>query len=248
MRILSAVRLASTALLGRGMISRNAKYVLLERLVSLADPTFITSDFGKLWTQDADFMRAYERFCGKRYVSAERKYAVVQLLRTTEHLSGDTAECGVFTGATSYMICRENVRICRVHHLFDSFAGLSKPQHSDGIWWRERDLSCPLEVVQSNLQDFGSITKFHQGWIPECFSGVEEHLFSFVHIDVDLFQPSLDSLQFFYPRVVSGGIIVLDDYGFETCPGEKAAADEFMLDKAERIVHLPTGQGVIFKR
>lgn len=55
-------------------------------------------------------------------------------------------------------------------------------------------------------------------------------------------------LEFFYNRVVSGGIILCDDYGFAICPGAKRAFDEYMQDKCENIIHFPTGQGFIMKK
>jgi hypothetical protein len=87
----------------------------------------------------------------------------------------------------------------------------------------------------------------YPGWIPDRFPEVDDRCFSFVHIDVDLYQPTLDSLEFFYPRLSTGGIIVLDDYGFGTCPGATAAVDSFMRDKAEPIVNLSAGGAFLMK-
>lgn len=69
--------------------------------------------------------------------------------------------------------------------------------------------------------------------------------FSFVHIDVDLAEPTLASLAFFYPRMQAGGIIVCDDYGISTCVGATRAIDEFLTDKPERMVSLPDGGGFL---
>ena len=99
--------------------------------------------------------------------------------------------------------------------------------------------------MAANLTAFDDLIVFHQGWIPDQFSDVADARFCFVHIDVDLFQPTRDSLDFFYPRMVRGGLIVCDDYGFETCPGARRAMDEFFADRPEPIVHLPTGQGFV---
>ena len=104
----------------------------------------------------------------------------------------------------------------------------------------------PERVARGNLEGCDGI-HFYRGWIPERFAEVADRRFAFVHIDVDLYQPTLDSVAFFYQRLVPGGIIVCDDYGFTTCPGATRAMDEFMADKPEHIVHLPTGQGVIFR-
>lgn len=88
---------------------------------------------------------------------------------------------------------------------------------------------------------------FHKGWIPERFADVAQRKFCFVHVDVDLFQPTRDSLEFFYPRMVRGGIILCDDYGFTSCPGAQTAFDTYLADKPEKVVNLPTGQGFIVR-
>ena len=67
-------------------------------------------------------------------------------------------------------------------------------------------------------------------------------------IDLDLYEGVRDSLGFFYPRMAPGGVIVLDDYGFASCPGARAAADEFFDDKPERLLALSTAQGPDRKR
>ncbi|HBH79257.1 MAG TPA: hypothetical protein DDY39_05465, partial [Nitrospira sp.] len=67
----------------------------------------------------------------------------------------------------------------------------------------------------------------YKGWIPDRFPEVKERRFAFVHIDVDLYQPIMDSLKFFFPRLLPGGIIVVDDYGYSIFPGAKKAVDEF---------------------
>ena len=71
--------------------------------------------------------------------------------------------------------------------------------------------------------------------------------FSFVHIDVDLYEPAKDSLEFFYPRMAEGGIILMDDYGLGTCPGVTSAGQEFFSDKPEKLVSLSAGAGYIIK-
>ena len=72
------------------------------------------------------------------------------------------------------------------------------------------------------------------GWIPTRFSEVADRTFGFLSIDVDLYQPIRDALEFFYPRLCGGAIIYLDDYGFNDFPGARLAVDEFFA------VHTPT--------
>ena len=83
--------------------------------------------------------------------------------------------------------------------------------------------------------------------LAERFPEVAGRTFCFVHIDVDLHRPTLDSIAFFYPRMAPGGIILLDDYGFVSCPGVTEAIDAFMADKPEPIVNLASGGAFILK-
>lgn len=76
---------------------------------------------------------------------------------------------------------------------------------------------------------------------------IETLEFSFVHIDVDLYQPTYDSIAFFYPRMNSGGILVCDDYGFTSCPCATKAVDEFLFDKPEKMISMSGGGGLMIK-
>lgn len=230
---------------------RLVQYKLAEVVANVICDCWFPED-RKLWLQDERFLRAYRKFDPKNRRSAERKFAVRSLVYSLEDFPGDTAECGVFRGATSYFICEARGRK-GTHHLFDSFAGLSapvaadKPSDEEARPWSVGALCATEEEVKRNLAEFPFV-EYHPGWIPDRFENVVDREFCFVHIDVDLYQPTLDSLSFFYPNLVSGGMIVCDDYGYSTCPGAKKACDEFIAEKPERLIHLPTGQGLIIKQ
>ena len=138
-------------------------------------------------------------------------------------------------------------------YLFDSFEGLSAPAPEDATdsgdkrTWESGDLRAAEQDVRANLASFDNV-HLMKGWIPERFSEVESERFRLVHIDVDLYEPTLLSIEFFYPRMSDGGVIVLDDYGSSLCPGAKQAVDEFMEDRPETVVHLTTMQGIITRR
>jgi len=201
------------------------------------------------WWSDLVFNKYLVRFSEINNMNTDRRWMLYQLMRLVIKVPGDTAECGVYTGAGSYIICRmneENELVNRTHHLFDSFEGLSKPSECDGTHWKEGVLSCPVEIVRENLSMFNNIS-IHKGWIPQRFPDIENQSFCFIHIDVDLYRPTLDSLEFFYPRTNEGGIIVCDDYGFTTCPGATKAVNEFLQDKPEKMISLSGGGGFIIK-
>ena len=200
------------------------------------------------WWHDTRFNSYLLRFDELLGLNSGRRWMVAELTRLSAAVPGDTAECGVFRGAGSYLIGSAAAQQGRdrTHHVFDSFEGLSEPSDVDGGYWRKGNLACSLEVVQANLRPLQNI-RWHKGWIPETFNDVSHASFAFVHIDVDLYEPTRDSIAFFYDRMSVGGIIICDDYGFTTCPGATKAVDDFLADKPEKMIALPTGGGFLIR-
>jgi hypothetical protein len=211
---------------------------------------FPLGDDYKAWREDKQFQIDYQRLSPGNPYSQDRKWAVREFVKLSNDLPGDMAECGCYEGATAFFMAQASSS--GTLYLFDSFQGISSPEardrhdRSDVMGWSKGDLSSNERKLHSNLACFKSIDVL-PGWIPERFHEVAERKFRIVHIDVDLYQPTRDSLEFFYPRLVAGGIIVMDDYGFLTCPGAKIAADEFSQAVGVQVLHLPTGQGVIIR-
>jgi hypothetical protein len=210
---------------------------------------WLIPDFRLTWSQldwwhDAEFNAYLDRFDERKGFNTHRRWMLQQLLKLAEGVSGDTAECGVYLGASSWLICQ----LGRTHHLFDSFEGLSPPQTEDGTYWQAGVFTVNEADVRANLAEFGDRAIFHRGWIPDRFSDVADRTFAFVHVDVDLYRPTCDSIDFFYPRMQPGAVFVCDDYGFATCPGATRAVDEFLADKPEKLVALDAGGCFFTKR
>jgi hypothetical protein len=230
-------------------IPRNSfgRYRLAELVAGFISPSCVLSEYGRRWTQDREFIRAMESFEGWGNRRAlDRKWMLRELLKVARTLAGDTAECGTWRGGSSWLICKEIQGSGKEHHAFDSFQGLSAPEPRDGTHFKAGELAVPEEEFRARLKEFDQL-RVHAGWIPTRFSDVQGRTFSFVHVDVDLYQPTRDSIEFFYPRLVRGGVLLLDDYGFEICPGARQAADEFFAGKHEPVLELPTGQGLVFR-
>ncbi len=201
------------------------------------------------WWHDPVFNRYLEKFNELKKHNTERRLMLYQLMRLVDDIPGDTVECGTLRGAGSYLMCMMNEHQSqhrRHHHVFDSFEGLSQPGATDGAHWRKGDLAVTMEKVAANLERFDEVT-LHKGWIPERFHEVGDKRFAFIHIDVDLYQPTLDSIDFFYPRTNEGGVILCDDYGSSLCPGATRAIDEYLANKPEKMIYLPGGGGFLIK-
>ncbi|MGH6726108.1 MAG: TylF/MycF/NovP-related O-methyltransferase [Pseudolabrys sp.] len=194
------------------------------------------------------YLRKVGESGGLKSINAGRRLMINQLLRLTQQVPGDTAECGVYLGASSYLICSfiAGSALPKSHLMFDSFEGLSAPVGEDNTHWREHDLQVDFGETARRLSQFKNI-HFYKGWIPDRFAEIVDRRFSFLHIDVDLYQPTRDSVAFFYPRMSAGGVIVCDDYGFASCAGATKAIDEYLADKPEKMVMLSDGGGFLIK-
>ena len=200
------------------------------------------------WWDNQDFTRYLQRYDELQRLNTDRRWMLYQLLRLIEGIAGDPAECGVYKGASSHLILCANRTAAypRTHFAFDSYAGLSQPDAIDGQHWSSGDLSVSLDQVRSNLARLGKV-ELMQGWIPQRFPEVAQRSFAFIHVDVDLYQPTLDSIEFFYPRMPPGAVFVCDDYGCSTCPGATAAIDGYLADKPEKMLALPDGGGFFIR-
>jgi hypothetical protein len=133
-------------------------------------------------------------------------------------------------------------------HLFDTFAGMPDTAIKEQDGHQKGDFGdTSLDSVKSYLAGFPCVT-IHAGFIPTTLESVKNERFSFVHIDVDIYQTSIDCCNFFYGRLVSGAVMIFDDYGFTLYKdAEKRAVDEFFADKPETLTSLPTGQCIVIK-
>lgn len=221
------------------------RYSIFTRIVNFIYPKIIHTEYWKSFLDNKDFLTYFDKFEWKNFNSIDRKYTLLQFLKLIKNLNWDTVECWVFKWATSYLILK-NIDVSKTHHVFDSFEWLSNPDNEDWTYWEKNNLSCWIEVVKNNLSEFQNV-KYYKWWIPDKFNEVNNLLFSFVHIDVDLYKPTKDSLDFFYTRLVKWWIIICDDYGFSTCPWAKKAMDEFAEFNNLEILDLTTWQWIIIK-
>ena len=150
----------------------------------------------------------------------------------------DFVEVGCWRGHSSYILSE---LIQKSHHnlnlhIFDSFEGLSQPTTNDHSFLNKgihevnrvrKMFSSDEDFVKNHVLTEFKFVKTYRGFIPSEFHKVEDKKFSLVHIDVDLYEPTMESLIFFYPRLTEGGIIICDDYQSADFSGAKMAWDDF---------------------
>lgn len=173
-------------------------------------------------------------------LSGHEAFLVHSLARAQSALDGDMAEVGVYQGCSAKLISTANDG--RTLHLFDTFEGLPAPSDAERAFLRQSQYKSCLESVRGFLADQPNVV-FHRGLFPDTTGPVIDRRFSFVHLDVDLKAGTRACLEFFYPRMVPGGIILTHDYSF--LDGVREAFQEFLADKAERVIELPSSQALL---
>lgn len=144
-------------------------------------------------------------------------------LKRTASLEGDVAECGVWRGRTLiamglYLKQRRSTKTAWGFDSFEGFVGAVPHNFKD---------TSP-DIVKEKLDIFSlSNVRLIPGYFRESFAVVKDRRFSFVHIDCDVYDSYQECLSFFYPRLVSGGIILFDEYNDPDWPGATRAVDEF---------------------
>ena len=183
-------------------------------------------------------------------VSPDRLWVLYSLARQALALEGEFVECGVYKGGTALLFAKIIGEQNRPHkkslHLFDTFQGMPDVNAEKDIH-RKGDFSdTSLETVRLRLAAFPCAV-FHPGIVPSTFKEIAGIKICFAHIDVDIYESVLSCCEHLYSKMTPGGIMVFDDYGFETCPGAREAVDKWFSDKPEVPLVLPTGQAVVFK-
>jgi len=157
------------------------------------------------------------------------------------NIEGCLAEVGVFRGSTSNII--HKIIPERKLYLFDTFEGF---QHIDMEDKRFQDTS--IKYLKKAIGNLNNII-IKKGIFPETTRGIEHETFSFVLIDLDKYNPTLDALNFFYKRISVGGYIFLHDYNSpESNYAVQKAANKFLKDKPEKLIPFPDIWGSVVIR
>lgn len=198
------------------------------------------------WLDDANLVPDMEDVDILSVNDRPRLYYLAALVRQSAANAGPMAECGVFRGGSALMMAQATAASPRPMYLIDSFAGLSVPDPGrDNSYAAGQFAFSDVQSVAALMSPFD--VHIVQGWIPQVFAELPETTWSFVHVDVDLYEPTSGACSYFYERLAPGGVMLFDEYGFPSCRGERFAVDEFFAARLECPVVLPTGQAFVVK-
>jgi hypothetical protein len=216
---------------------------------------------------DPVFAAAYAKIRGSHqydqydspHTIAWRLHTLVWAARNGLMLEGDFVECGVFKGDFAWVVaqCTDFARCGKTLYLYDTFAGFAPPHSSpedfpdspgfldfaDRIY---KDPTIYPEVVEK-FRDVANV-RIVRGVLPDILTEVAPEKIAFLHIDINSPAAEIGTLKVLFDRVVAGGIVVFDDYGWHLFRRQKEAEDAFMAARGYQILELPTGQGLLVKR
>lgn len=184
-----------------------------------------------------------------------RRDMIILLLRTilANNIEGDMAELGVYRGSTAKLIHYYLPE--KKLHLFDTFEGFNANDvaidtNKTGLEVTGKHFKdVAFEQVKKFIAPQNNNVYFYKGYFPESVpDSLYNCQFAFVHIDTDLYEPTLQGLNFFYPRLKKNGVILIHDYN--AWAGARKAVDVFFADKAEIPVPMPDkcGSALIIKQ
>jgi O-methyltransferase len=197
--------------------------------------------------------RAVEPFT---MTSPERVAALVEAVRyVCRHgIAGDVVECGVWRGGSMMAVARTLLELGqrRRLHLFDTFAGMPPPGEEDrdlagttaadlmaaedpatgSVWARS-----PLDEVRANVLGTGypaDDVRFVVGRVEETIPHEAPATIAILRLDTDWYESTRHELEHLFPRLVAGGVLIIDDYGH--WQGARRAVDEYLETSGARIL------------
>lgn len=201
---------------------------------------------------EEEFLRIYEKCAPYTMTSPERMYATYLSTRYVieNNIDGDFIECGVWKGGSVLvMIHTLIVKGFTNRHIFlyDTFEGMIEPTEADidlygksaiNKWKRhlreDKNLWCyaSLEEVKNNIGTAGypqDKIHFIKGKVEETIPNAVNHeRIAILRLDTDWYASSYHELKHLYPKLVKGGVLLLDDYGF--WEGQKKATDQYFSE------------------
>ncbi|MGE3274305.1 MAG: TylF/MycF/NovP-related O-methyltransferase [Vicinamibacterales bacterium] len=183
---------------------------------------------------DQDFFRLADPVVksGRTLLGYDRLYVFWQAIRNVHDLPGAAAEIGSFRGGSAFFIASCFQEMCGGEvpvHVFDTFEGHpgEKITEHDPFHTAGQFGATSYDDVREYLSAFTQL-QVHKGEVSRSLPGLPESAYRLVHIDTDLYEPTLDCLDYFAPRMVPGGVFVMDDYASGKCPGVPRATVEFL--------------------
>lgn len=209
-------------------------------------------DFNKVWDYENNFYLS----CDSSRVA--KIMAHYELYKITEDIPGDIVECGVFKGVSlcRFAMFRDVLKNHSKKIIgFDTFGKFpetkfnlefNEKRDTNSSYWntdgegRKRHIEISQESISKDQlyrilenKRINNSVELIEGditqTVPKYVKEHEDQRISLLNLDVDIFEPTVTILEYLYPKISKGGVLILDDYG--KFPGETKAVDDYFKDK-----------------
>ncbi|MGL4555448.1 MAG: TylF/MycF/NovP-related O-methyltransferase, partial [Gemmataceae bacterium] len=203
------------------------------------------------WGADEAFQRAYAGVAANTLVDRYRCYELWQLVEQCQKVEGAIVEVGVWRGGTGALIATR-ARQCGIAdpvYLCDTFQGVVKAGRDDSEYKSGEHSDTSARTVEALLATLGvEGVQILQGVFPDQTAHlIPPGKIRLCHIDVDVYQSARDIAAWAWPRLAVGGLLVFDDYGFQSCDGITKFVNEQRPLPGRVVFHNLNGHGVVVK-
>jgi len=205
------------------------------------------------WNKDNLFQAVFTSIQGFTMVDKYRCFELWKLVEQIAKLkNGNIIEIGVWRGGTGALIAKQ-AQNCGIQDrviLCDTFTGVVKAGVGDPIYGGGEHADTSRQVVEELILTHMNLNNVEilEGIFPdETGHRVGGMQFRFCHIDVDVYQSAKDIVDWMWDKMVPGGIMVYDDYGFDGCQGITKCVEEQMMCKDRLVIHNLNGHAIILK-
>lgn len=205
------------------------------------------------WQGDIEFMKIYDEIRHYTLVDIYRCYELWELAGQVHQINAKAAflEVGVWRGGTAAIVGRK----LAIHgsntdfYLADTFSGVAKASGKDGYYTGGEHADTSQDLVETLLSDKYSNYQILKGIFPDDSAHLvkPDTKFGLCHIDVDVYESANGIVNWIWDKMMIGGIIVFDDYGFHYCDGITRFVNE-QKNKPDRIaLHNLNGHAIMIK-
>jgi O-methyltransferase len=195
------------------------------------------------WLSDEAFRSVYERVKDSTMVEVYRCYELWTLAKQAPQ--GAVLEVGVWRGGTGAILAAATQKTV---YLADTFRGVVKAGAHDTRYRGGEHADTSKADVEALLGSLGLSAILLEGIFPEETAQHVDVPISFLHADVDTYDSTKDVVDWTLRRLVPGGVIVFDDYGFSGCEGVTRFVNELRSDPTLLFVHNLNGHAILVKR
>ena len=235
-------------------------------MTSIHEPPWLDNDEGKKFLEINDNIK--KNFMFNKKIQGTTKdvmddllwrhwivsYAVKHAIKFSKSERYDMVECGVEWGYTAFFALKTLTNNLDKKnpfsmHLYDAWGDMREQELLESEYWHVNLYkNLDIDSTKKNLNEFNKNLVYHQGYIPDSLNkrpDAPDSIF-YLHIDLNSAQPTENALEFFYPRLISGGVILFDDYGWDAYEDTKNTIERFFENKPGILMKLPTGQAIYF--